>query len=45
MDCYICSLESDDITLKEHEAAKWLTIDEMDSINLLPIDVNVVEKL
>ena len=45
MDCYMCSLVSDDITLKEHEAAKWLSIDEMGCVNLLPIDVKVVEKL
>jgi len=45
MDCYMCSLISEDITLKEHEAAKWLSIDEMGSINLLPIDVKVVEEL
>lgn len=45
MDCYVCSLVSGDITLKEHEAAKWLTIDEMYSIDLLPIDIKTVEKL
>ena len=45
MDCYICSLVSDDITLKEHEAAKWLTIDEIDMVELLPIDIKILEKL
>ena len=45
MDCYICSLVFDDITLKEHEAAKWLAIHELDSVNLLPIDVKVVKRL
>ena len=43
MDCYMCSLVSDEIVLKEHEAAKWLPIDELDSINLLPIDVKIAD--
>ncbi len=45
MDCYICSLVSDDITLKEHESAKWLLIDETETIKLLPIDKIVIERL
>jgi len=45
MHCYLCSLVSDSLVLKEHEAAKWLTIDKLDSIEWLPADVIVVEKI
>lgn len=30
---------------QEHEAAKWLAPDELDSVDWLPTDVEVVEKL
>ena len=31
--------------LLEHEAAKWLSVNELDSVNWLPADVKVVEKI
>jgi 8-oxo-dGTP diphosphatase len=34
-----------DITLKEHEAAKWLSTDELNTIKWLPIDLKVIEKI
>ena len=43
MHCYICSVVSGGLTLKEHEAAKWLTPDQLDSVDWLPADVKVVE--
>ena len=43
MHCYICSVVSGGLTLKEHEAAKWLTSDQLDSVDWLPADVKVVE--
>lgn len=45
MHCYICELVDSKITLLEHEAAKWLTIDALDSVDWLPADIEVVEKL
>ena len=45
MDCFICSIKSGDLNLREHEAAKWLTIDEIDSVDWLPADVSVAAKL
>ncbi len=45
MQCFLCSLESEDITLVEHEAARWLTIYEIDSVGWLPADIEVVEAL
>jgi 8-oxo-dGTP diphosphatase len=43
MHCYLCSLMTDSLHLNEHEAAKWLTKDELDGMKWLPADVEVVE--
>ena len=43
MHCYLCSLVTEALHLNEHEAAKWLTKDELDSVRWLPADVKVVE--
>ena len=45
MRCFLCSLVSENITLTEHEAAKWLSKDQLDSVDWLPADKIVVEKL
>ena len=45
MHCYWCRIESGSLTLKEHEAAKWLSIDQLDSVNWLPADKEVLDKL
>ena len=43
MDCFWAELSIDsDMKLLEHEAAKWLSIDEIDSVDWLPADVKVV---
>lgn len=44
MDCFWAELENGTkMTLLEHEAAKWLAVDELDSVDWLPADVKVVE--
>ena len=43
--CFLCTIRSGELVLKEHEAAKWLTRAELDSVDWLPADVKVVEKL
>ena len=43
MHCYLCTVAEGDLTLREHEAAKWLTMDDIDSVNWLPADVLVVK--
>ena len=43
MHCYLCSLLTEALHLNEHEAAKWLTKDVLDSVKWLPADVKVVE--
>lgn len=45
MACYICRVKSGNLVLKEHEAAKWLTIDTLNSVEWLPADIEVVEKV
>ena len=45
MHCYLCRLTSEALHLNEHEAAKWLTKDELDSVKWLPADVKVVEAI
>ena len=45
MDCFWCEIVSGDLVLKEHEAAKWLTKDELDSVEWLPADITLIEKL
>ena len=45
MHCYWCSVESGNLTLKEHKAAKWLSANEFDSVNWLPADKIVVEEI
>ncbi len=45
MDCFWCRIESGDLILREHEAAKWLTKDNLDSVDWLPADVTLIEKI
>ena len=45
MHCYLCHVESGHLELKEHEAAKWLNKDELESVDWLPADRGVVRRL
>ena len=46
MDCFWAELAPDsDMELLEHEAAKWLSIDEIDTVDWLPADIKVVEAI
>jgi 8-oxo-dGTP diphosphatase len=45
MHCYLCSLMTDGLHLNEHEAAKWLTHNELGSVKWLPADLEVIKKL
>lgn len=42
MHCYLCHVESGHLELKEHEAAKWLNKEELESVNWLPADRMVI---
>ena len=41
----LCSLVTEALHLNEHEAAKWLAKDELDSVKWLPADVIVVQTI
>ncbi|HJD00984.1 MAG TPA: 8-oxo-dGTP diphosphatase MutT [Candidatus Mediterraneibacter excrementavium] len=43
MDCFFCSIRSGELVLKEHEAAKWLTVETLDSVDWLPADKGLIE--
>ena len=45
MHCYMCELLSDNLVLTEHEAAKWLSKDQLDEVDWLPADIEVVNTL
>ncbi|MBR3657997.1 MAG: 8-oxo-dGTP diphosphatase MutT [Prevotella sp.] len=45
MHCYLCSLLTEALHLNEHEAARWLKLEDLDSVDWLPADKVVVEKL
>ena len=45
MHCYLCSLLSEELHLNEHEAAKWLSSAELNSVKWLPADLKVIEVL
>ena len=45
MHCYLCSLMTDSLHLNEHEAARWLTKDELNSVKWLPADAELISHL
>lgn len=45
MHCFWCHIESGSLTLKEHEAARWLAADELESVKWLPADLQILEKI
>ena len=45
MHCYLCSLLTDDLHLNEHEAARWLAKYELDTVQWLPADESIIERL
>lgn len=45
MDCFFCTIKSGKLVLKEHEAAKWLTMENLDSVDWLPADKGLIESI
>ena len=45
MHCFLCSLLSEAMHLNEHEAARWLREEELNSIKWLPADRQILETL
>lgn len=45
MHVYWCKLIGEKLELLEHNSAKWLSKDELGSVNWLPADIEIVEKI
>ena len=45
MHCYICGIGTGKIELLEHKSARWLRSEELDSVEWLPADKEIVDKL
>ena len=45
MHCFLCSLLSEAMHLNEHEAARWLRKEELNSIKWLPADRQILETI
>lgn len=45
MKCFACTIAGGSPHLLEHEAAKWLTSMQLDSVDWLPADVTLIPKI
>ena len=45
MHCILCTIVSGNLKLLEHEAAKWLTKETLHSVNWLPADQLILDKI
>ena len=45
MDCFWCEIVKGELVLKEHEAARWLTREQLGEVEWLPADVTLIEKV
>lgn len=45
MDCFWCEIVKGEFVLKEHEAARWLTREQLGEVEWLPADVTLIEKV
>ena len=45
MHCYLCTVVRGNLTLLEHEDARWLRKEELDTVRWLPADRSIIELL
>ena len=45
MDCFWAEVKEGHLELKEAEAAKWLTKDQLDSVTWLPADILLIDQI
>ena len=45
MNCFWYEVINGDLVLKEHEAAKWLTMAQLNDVEWLPADITLIEKI
>ena len=45
MDCFWCSVVSGELVLKEAQEARWLSVDQLNSVKWLPADIEIVDMI
>lgn len=45
MSCFMCSIKEGSIELLEHNDGKWITKEELNTLNWLPVDIDAVNYL
>lgn len=45
MDCFWSEIVKGDLVLKEHEAARWLTREQLDEVDWLPADITLIDQI
>ena len=45
MDCFWCSIKNGELKLLEHEAARWLPLDDLLQVKWLPADLEVINDI
>lgn len=45
MHCFMCTIKNGELVLKEHEAARWLTKENIDTVDWLPADRGLISKV
>lgn len=45
MYCFLCAVKSGSLTLKEHDAARWLTKEALWSVDWLPADQSLIQRI
>ncbi|MBR6966325.1 MAG: 5-formyltetrahydrofolate cyclo-ligase [Clostridia bacterium] len=45
MGCFFCSVCSGSLTLREHQSARWLAQEELNSVGWLPADLSLIRRL
>ena len=45
MDCFWCEILQGELELNEHESARWLSKEKLYSVDWLPADIGLIEKI
>ena len=45
MDCFWCEVIAGHLTLKEHEAARWVDSDSIREVDWLPADLSIIDRI
>ena len=45
MACYWCTIKEGNLTLLEHEAARWLPFNNLRQVTWLPADIQIIEEI